>query len=749
MSTKVEQASSVTATSSTASTSTPKISMFAAKSGFVIPKNKLSGSLVPIFRGGKKLGGSDPASEESVKEVLRKTKWAPDLTQDPAVRKGRALAYQTRVDQITQQLKLGTLETGDNQDSPGTSSSGLQINSGKSELLELERREAIGEILKLNPSYKAPADYKPLLKEAKVPINIKEYPGYNFIGLISGTAGDTQKRLEKETGTKIRVCGTKADTGEKGEITPSDGHETEHAYEELYVHVCADTYEKIDAAVALIELLVTPVSVNSVAVSTTSNVVPGDIVNVTHPSQGTPTPYSTVPSALLNQGVSPPIIGFGQAPLLHGQFQPYPSQCFPRGPPLGFTTSHQTSSAPLLTNPVQQVSSTPSNMPSLFGPRPVPQNPSFVPSRPQQPMLQSFDRSYMPQPPTLGYMGQPRNPSLQSTTGQPNISGPPPFTAGNQPTPTDPHQMVRPLMPQSAPPGNFVDRPLIPAGWPQPQAPPSASLGPANMPQIARPMVPPRVPHPMAIRSMGPPPFNVTAGNMVSPITTLAIQPPPLLTSTSGHSSTAPMLQKVSPLNSCASGIISPMGSRPVPPPLPSSTPINPPSVAAPKPQHPSSNDFTFQPQRPQLLPPQTSQTLPPSFRPSPPPVMQGFPRPNQMTRPPRLQIMSMAPPRHLTFQNPAPTTPSGLQRSFSPGQQLPFPPRPVQNFPATLNNRPPQGYVSPNQHFNSNHQPFPSGGQQIYDPFSPTSVPKVGGGNPPKESDPEYEDLMASVGVK
>ena len=70
--------------------------MFAPKSGFVIPKNKLSGSLVPIFGagGGKKLGGSDAFNGESGKQVQRKTKWGPDLTQDAAVRRGKALAYQ-------------------------------------------------------------------------------------------------------------------------------------------------------------------------------------------------------------------------------------------------------------------------------------------------------------------------------------------------------------------------------------------------------------------------------------------------------------------------------------------------------------------------------------------------------------------------------------------------------------------------------------------------------------------------------
>lgn len=76
------------------SSSGQKVSMFAAKSGFVIPKNKLSGSLVPTLRGGKKLGGSDAFNGESTKQVQRKTKWGSDLTQDAAVRRGRVLAYQ-------------------------------------------------------------------------------------------------------------------------------------------------------------------------------------------------------------------------------------------------------------------------------------------------------------------------------------------------------------------------------------------------------------------------------------------------------------------------------------------------------------------------------------------------------------------------------------------------------------------------------------------------------------------------------
>lgn len=116
MNMKVDQSSDVEpaglkmAGASAASTSSPKVSMFAKKSGFVIPKNKLSGSLVPIFRGNKKLAGGDTASEENGKQGQRKTKWGPDLTQDAAVRRVRALAYQvlqnTCVDACYNLLKL-------------------------------------------------------------------------------------------------------------------------------------------------------------------------------------------------------------------------------------------------------------------------------------------------------------------------------------------------------------------------------------------------------------------------------------------------------------------------------------------------------------------------------------------------------------------------------------------------------------------------------------------------------------------
>ncbi|KAK0605717.1 hypothetical protein LWI29_029962 [Acer saccharum] len=801
---------SATATQSTVSPGGPKASKFAAKSGFVIPKNKLSGSLVPVFRG-KKSGSNDTTTEENTNKVPRKTKWGPDLTQDASVRRGRALAYQTRVDQIMLLLKSGILEVEDDEESQLAAqdadhkSFNPQLDSEKLEILELEKREAIGEILKLNPSYKIPPDYKPLLKEAIVPIPVRQYQGYNFLGLIFGPASDTQKRLEKETGTIIHFKGTKADTGEKVEISPSDGN-VQSTYEELYIHISADTYEKVDAAADLIELLVTSVSGNLAALSTSTS-VSGENVNVFSQSQDEVTPLM-VSSAGLNQGAAQQsVVGLMQTPP-QGRFQ-YQSPWFPSGPPQ--TPMRPLNSlAPILTNPVsvQLSSQNLSNMPSLFGPRPPTaagfnptiQNPNIVPYSSHMPM-QVHQHPYMPQIHPSSHTGPPRNfpmPAPQPSPGQPNISVQFPFT-GSQLQPTGPLPIGRPRP--------LPDRSLTPAGnsagWSGAPVSAQASFGFSNMGQSAPTMVSPLgqlpvLPQPAAVSTAPPPNVSSAAGPIY------ASGPSQVGPSSAFHASLRPMQVPASGptlLPMATSSVSSSSNSRST---VNFST-INPPTATAPRPQHPSSVDFTFQPHRPQnpvsvAVPmpngqPATQNTPPtrpmaqlpapqaPSFRlagsnAAPQPVMQGFHRTqvgNQMgqsqaniasapfARNPNTGFANLSPISHAT-----PVSPMG-PRNFGPGPQVPnlagpFPPRPGnplqlrQNYPPPPNR--PENHMALNRQFSNKSFMFDKmapgpRGLQIYDPFSPTSVPiqpQQQGANPTsakQENDPEYEDLMASVGVK
>ncbi|XP_043692055.1 extensin isoform X2 [Telopea speciosissima] len=945
MATKVDQAT--VGTTAAAMTSSSKVSMFSVKSGFVIPKNKLSGSLVPAFRSLGKSESSDATKEESSKQIQRKTKWGTDLTQDAAVRKERALAYQTRVEQITQQLKSGVLKTGEAQASvspsqvPNSETSSYQINdeAQKWELLELERREVIGEILKLNPSYKAPSDYKPLLKEAVVPIPLKAYPRFNFIGLLLGSGRNTLKRLEE------------------AEITRADGDEVQNAYEELYVHVSADTYEKVDAAVALIELLVKPVSVNSAVVSTAPTSVSGDTVGIVEQSQGLVTGY-VMPAAIGNQGMVRPMIGSSQPGPPQVQFRPYPSPWFPLGPtqtsiqsPSGFI-SFPNSSLPVPNNLVQ-ISPPPlnpsNNRPFFAGFTPVSgfgsvsANPSLA-ARPQ-PSMPVLQWPYMHGARPASHISPINNPmpvsqppsAYPTVSAQPNLTGPPAFT-GNQPTTAGPVPVARQMVPQpfsSGPP--LPNRPLTPAGgsggWSG--VPAVIPQGIGNTVQMTSPMVPPQRPRSMVQPIASVAPLNISATvmsrpaapNVVSPASFPSRPPTHQLVNTSAVNRPAPTPGFVSvpaqvgsspmplvssqpsvpvPVSSQAPGLLqgpsmagqtqippailprvpapiftqaigtipasaaasiqstSPVprmqpvnlrapvrnplqnpvvGSSTLPSPVPSTssqpqsgmpivsgslpsfTPMKPPvtspgsiqPVTAPKPQRPSSGDFTFQPLRsqhpasqtvprssgqppaqstPPVLPPLAPQS--PSFRPAlhsiPQPGIQNFARPqvaNPIGQPhaPALTpspggvvpfggnpTTTSPPPRPPVFPGPhsvRPSTPLPQMRpqSFGSASHMPpipsaLPPRPANAMQPQQNQLSPTirsgNLLFPNPQFNNNLS-FASGkpasgpgGNQIYDPFSPTSVssaPPRQGDSPAKvrkqENDPEYEDLMDSVGVR
>ncbi|GAU28656.1 hypothetical protein TSUD_159380 [Trifolium subterraneum] len=186
---------------STASSSNQKLSKFGAKSGFVIPKNKLLGSLVPILRGAKKDGVTGVINEESPKQIERKSRWGPDPTQDASVKRAKVLALQ-------------------------------------------------------------------------------------------------------ETGTKIKIHATKADTEEKGEIKP--GTDVQCSYKEMHIKISADSFDKVDAAISIIELLISSVTGNSAADSTPVS-VSGDNTNVPNQNQDAP-PSHTISLSQENQAVFQPAV---------------------------------------------------------------------------------------------------------------------------------------------------------------------------------------------------------------------------------------------------------------------------------------------------------------------------------------------------------------------------------------------------------------------------------------------------------
>ncbi|XP_074328748.1 splicing factor-like protein 1 [Apium graveolens] len=138
---------------------------------------------------------------------------------------------------------------------------GVRVNTREfraRERLNKERQDIITQIIKRNPAFKPPADYRPPKLYKKLYIPMKEYPGYNFIGLIIGPRGNTQKRMEKETGAKIVIRGKgsikEGRFGQKRDLK-FDSSENE----DLHVLVEADNQVSLDAAAGMVEKLLQPV----------------------------------------------------------------------------------------------------------------------------------------------------------------------------------------------------------------------------------------------------------------------------------------------------------------------------------------------------------------------------------------------------------------------------------------------------------------------------------------------------------
>lgn len=85
----------------------------------------------------------------------------------------------------------------------------------------------------------------------KIYIPVKDFPGRNFIGLIIGPRGDTQKQLERETGCKIAIRG-------KGSVKNGRQGKVEDETDELHVVVTGDNDEGVEKASHMVEMLLRP-----------------------------------------------------------------------------------------------------------------------------------------------------------------------------------------------------------------------------------------------------------------------------------------------------------------------------------------------------------------------------------------------------------------------------------------------------------------------------------------------------------
>jgi len=164
-----------------------------------------------------------------------------------------------RLEEISRKLRSGEVVPPDNERSPSPEptydAQGNRANTREKRYrkkLEEERGRLIELLMRKNPEFKPPADYKKTKATEKVWIPQKEYPEVNFIGQLIGPRGNTLKKMESECGgVKIFIRGKGSIKEGKATTGPVPGED-----EELHCMISGDSEEQIKKAVKMINEII-------------------------------------------------------------------------------------------------------------------------------------------------------------------------------------------------------------------------------------------------------------------------------------------------------------------------------------------------------------------------------------------------------------------------------------------------------------------------------------------------------------
>ncbi|XP_076277928.1 splicing factor 1 isoform X2 [Lasioglossum baleicum] len=229
----------------------------------------------------KREAESDGKQEKESKEERRKrrkTRWGGsehDKTFIPGMptvlptnltpEQEKAYLFQLQIEEISRKLRTGDLgiplnpEERSPSPEPIYSSDGKRLNTREYRTrrkLEEERHNLIQKILKINPEFKPPPDYKPPIIRVhdKVMIPQEEHPDINFVGLLIGPRGNTLKSMEKETGAKIIIRGK--GSVKEGKVGRKDGQPLPGEDEPLHAYITANNLDAVKKAVERIHEII-------------------------------------------------------------------------------------------------------------------------------------------------------------------------------------------------------------------------------------------------------------------------------------------------------------------------------------------------------------------------------------------------------------------------------------------------------------------------------------------------------------
>ncbi|GAA5844411.1 hypothetical protein JCM9279_006292 [Rhodotorula babjevae] len=230
------------------------------------------GSAPPPSSAGPPPMSDSPATPTG--ERKRKSRWG-DKSEDSAMpvaitggvqeRDLETYATQLRLDEIQRALRTGQVVPPDGQRSPSPPPTydghGRRTNTREvryRKRLEDERMRLVDRQIKLDPNFRPPAEYLMAKRQSsgrpqdKVYIPVKEFPEINFFGLLVGPRGNSLKKMERESGARISIRGKGSVKEGKGR----PGHREEDENDELHCLISADTEEKVQGCVKLINSVI-------------------------------------------------------------------------------------------------------------------------------------------------------------------------------------------------------------------------------------------------------------------------------------------------------------------------------------------------------------------------------------------------------------------------------------------------------------------------------------------------------------
>eukprot|EP00002_Diphylleia_rotans_P002589 TRINITY_DN11638_c0_g1_i1.p1 TRINITY_DN11638_c0_g1~~TRINITY_DN11638_c0_g1_i1.p1 ORF type:complete len:532 (-),score=107.96 TRINITY_DN11638_c0_g1_i1:148-1743(-) len=179
----------------------------------------------------------------------------------------RAWMIRVRLEEIARKLSSNLLDIDNGPDrspspEPTYDSQGKRTNTREQRAktkLNKERQYLVEIAQTISPVFKPPSDYRPETSKKQLKVYIPDYqdhPAHKFIGLIIGPRGNTQKKMERESGAKIAIRGRgsvkEGKSRKDGKLNPGED-------EKLHVLLIADNDDQIRKAEKMIRSLLVPI----------------------------------------------------------------------------------------------------------------------------------------------------------------------------------------------------------------------------------------------------------------------------------------------------------------------------------------------------------------------------------------------------------------------------------------------------------------------------------------------------------